>query len=67
MNKDQIQGAAKKAVGKVQEKTGEIIGSPKHQVAGVGKQIAGQAQETYGDAKESFKDAVNQENKNKKS
>ena len=34
MNTDQIKGAVKEAAGKVQSKTGEIIGSPEQQAKG---------------------------------
>lgn len=58
MNKDQIKGAAKDAAGKVQEKTGELIGSRDQQLKGQAKQIEGKVQKGYGDAKEAAKDAL---------
>jgi uncharacterized protein YjbJ (UPF0337 family) len=51
MNKDQVKGAVKKAAGKVQQKTGEAIGSTGQQVKGLVKQAEGKAQKAYGDAK----------------
>jgi uncharacterized protein YjbJ (UPF0337 family) len=56
MNKDQVKGAVKDAAGKVQRKTGEMIGSPKHEARGAAKQVEGKVQKNYGDAKEAVKD-----------
>lgn len=56
MNKDQVKGAGKQAAGKVQQKTGELIGSEKHQAKGLAKQAEGKVQKNYGDAKETLKD-----------
>ncbi len=58
MNSDQIKGAAKDAAGKVQEKTGEVIGSKEQQAKGLKKQAEGSVQKNYGDAKENVKDAI---------
>ena len=58
MNSDQIKGAAKDAAGKVQSKTGEIIGSPEQQAKGMAKQVEGKTQKNLGDAKEILKDKV---------
>lgn len=49
MNKDQIQGAANDAVGKVQEEVGKLVGSNEQQVKGLEKQISGKAQKAVGD------------------
>ena len=57
MNKDQVKGTMKEAVGKVQGKVGEIVGNPKQQVKGLAKEIAGKTQRSVGDAKEIIKDA----------
>jgi uncharacterized protein YjbJ (UPF0337 family) len=51
MNKDQVKGAVKHAAGKVQQKTGEAIGSTDQQVKGLAKQVAGTVQKAYGDVK----------------
>ena len=59
MNKDQVKGAMKDAAGKVQEKTGAIIGSKKQQAKGLAKQMEGTAQKAVGDVKEAVKDAAN--------
>lgn len=55
MNKDQVKGTVKQAAGKVQQKTGEIIGSEKQQAKGVGKQVEGKIQKGFGDLKENHK------------
>jgi uncharacterized protein YjbJ (UPF0337 family) len=57
MNKDQAKGAVKEATGKVQEKAGELIGSPRQQAKGLAKEVEGKAQKRVGDAKETIKDA----------
>ena len=51
MNKDQATGAAKDAIGKVQEKTGEVIGSSDQEAKGLIKQAEGKLQKAYGDVK----------------
>jgi uncharacterized protein YjbJ (UPF0337 family) len=56
MNKDQVKGATKQAVGKVQQKAGEILDSEKHQAKGIAKQVEGKVQKNYGDMKENIKD-----------
>jgi len=58
MNKDQVKGAAKDAAGKVQQKTGDVIGSTEQQAKGLAKQVEGKTQKNYGDAKEVLKDAT---------
>jgi uncharacterized protein YjbJ (UPF0337 family) len=57
MNKDQVKGAAKDAAGKVQQKAGDMVGSPKHEAKGLAKQAEGKTQKAVGDAKEAIKDA----------
>lgn len=56
MNKDQVKGAAKEAAGKVQSKTGELIGSESQQAKGTAREIEGKVQKNVGDAKEAVKD-----------
>ena len=63
MNKDQVKGAVKDAAGKVQRKTGEVIGSEEQQVKGLAKQVEGKAQKSYGDAKEAVKDSTKDANR----
>jgi len=55
MNKDQVKGTVKQAAGKVQQKTGEAIGSEKQQAKGVGRQLEGKIQKGFGDVKEGHK------------
>lgn len=55
MNKDQVKGTVKQAAGKVQQKTGEAIGSEKQQVKGAIKQVEGKVQKGIGDLKENHK------------
>jgi len=57
MNKDQVKGAAKDVVGKVQEQTGKLVGSKKQQIKGLSKQISGKLQKGVGDVKQSVEDA----------
>ncbi len=57
MNKDQVKGAIKDAAGKVQEKTGEVIGNSEQQVKGLAKQVEGKVQKQVGNAKEALKEA----------
>ena len=56
MNSDQVKGAVKKSIGKLQRKAGKAVGSPRHQMKGAAKQAEGTAQKAFGDAKEDFKD-----------
>lgn len=58
MNRDQIKGATKDAAGKVQEKTGALIGSKEQQAKGMAKQAEGTVQKKFGDAKEALKDKI---------
>ena len=60
MNKDQVKGAVKDVAGKVQQKTGDVIGSSEQQLKGLAKQVEGKAQKQLGDAKEAVKDARRQ-------
>ena len=56
MNKDQVKGAIKDAAGKVQEKTGQVIGSTKQELKGIAKQVEGKTQKVVGDVKAGLKD-----------
>jgi uncharacterized protein YjbJ (UPF0337 family) len=55
MNKDQVKGVIKEAVGKVQEKTGQVIGSKTQQAKGLAKEVEGKAQKAAGDVKAAVK------------
>ena len=56
MNKDQVKGAAKDVVGKVQEKAGKLVGSEEQQIKGLSKQISGKIQKGVGDVEQPVKD-----------
>lgn len=57
MNKNQVKGAAKHAVGKAQESIGKMTGSKKQQAKGLAKQVAGKMEKGAGDIREDIKDA----------
>ena len=59
MNKDQAKGHMKDIGGKIQEKAGEITGSPENQVKGKAKQVEGKMQKGVGDAKNIVSDKDN--------
>lgn len=52
MNKEQIKGTVKEAAGKVQQKAGELVDSPKTVAKGVAKQVEGKTLKAVGDIKE---------------
>jgi uncharacterized protein YjbJ (UPF0337 family) len=52
LNKNQAHGAINELAGKVQEKTGKLIGSKEQQTKGIAKQVVGKAEKSLGDAKE---------------
>ena len=56
MNKEQVKGAAKDVVGKVQEEAGKLVGSKEQQIKGLSKQISGKAQKSVGDVKQVVED-----------
>ena len=56
INKDQVEGRAKEAAGKVQEVAGKAVGSETRRAKGMAKKVGGAAQATYGDVKENVKD-----------
>ena len=57
MNKDQVKGTVKEAAGKVQQKTGKLLGNPKQEAKGLATKLEGKVQKKVGDAKEALKDA----------
>jgi uncharacterized protein YjbJ (UPF0337 family) len=57
MNKDQIEGTAKRVGGKIQQKAGKLVGSKKQQAKGLKTQVEGKAQKRVGDLKEVVKKA----------
>lgn len=56
MNKNQVKGAAKQVVGKVQEQAGKLVGSKKQQIKGLAKQVSGKVQQGVGDVEQSVED-----------
>jgi len=58
MNKDQVKGAVKDAVGKVQEKAGQVTGNDTQRAKGLAKQGEGKLQKGYGDLKEKAKEKL---------
>ena len=58
MNRDQVKGAAKIVAGKIQEETGNLIGSDEQIVKGVKRQIAGKKLKGRGDVKEIVEDFI---------
>lgn len=58
MNKDQIQGTVKEVAGKVQQKAGELVDSPKTVAKGVAKQVEGKGQKALGDLKDAAEKAT---------
>jgi uncharacterized protein YjbJ (UPF0337 family) len=57
INKDQVEGRAKEATGKVQEVAGKAVGSTNQQVKGNINKNVGAAQAKFGDAKSHMKDS----------
>ena len=55
MNKDQVKGSLKEAAGKVQVKTGEVVGSKSQQASGMSKEAEGKGQKATGDVKDAVK------------
>jgi uncharacterized protein YjbJ (UPF0337 family) len=55
INKDQVEGRAKEAAGKIQEVAGRIVGNPTQQVKGNLKKNLGAAQAKFGDLKSGSK------------
>jgi uncharacterized protein YjbJ (UPF0337 family) len=70
INKDQVEGRAKEAAGKVQEVAGKAVGSTTQQVKANINKNAGAAQAKYGDVKSdlksSAKDAEREANRDSK-
>ena len=51
---DKAEGTVKEAVGKVKEKTGEVIGNPDLQDRGTAEKVEGKVQQKVGDVKKVF-------------
>ena len=58
VNKNQVKGAAKDIVGKVQEEAGKLVGSKEQQAKGLKKQVEGKVQQQIGNLEEAVKDTT---------
>jgi len=54
MNRNQVKGAAKDVVGKVQQKVGQLTGNKTQQAKGAAKQVAGKVQRGAGNVEEAL-------------
>ena len=54
MNRNQVKGAAKDVVGKVQRKVGELTGNKNQQAKGAAKQVEGKVQRGAGNVEEAL-------------
>jgi uncharacterized protein YjbJ (UPF0337 family) len=61
MDKQHVKGAANKAIGKVQKKTGQALDDRSMQAKGAAREVAGKAQQKVGDAKDAVRDEVRRE------
>ena len=61
MNRDQVKGAAKDVVGKLQRKVGQMTGSSSQQIKGGARQMEGKLQKGAGD----MQDAADKANRGK--
>ena len=57
MNKQQVKGRVKEAVGTVQQQAGKLVGSKEQQLKGVAREQAGKAQKLAGDLKEVLRES----------
>ena len=58
MNKDQVKGAVKEVAGKVQQKTGKLLGNTNQEAKGLAKKVEGKVQKKVGNAKKVLKGAI---------
>jgi len=58
MDKDRVEGSARKAKGSVKEAIGKITGDSKTQAEGAAEKSAGRAQSTVGGVKDAVRDAT---------
>ncbi len=57
MDEDRREGAIKKTVGKIKQKTGELLGDKKTEVEGRQQRAEGEVQNTVGGIKDSFRES----------
>lgn len=55
MNKDQVEGRAKEAMGNVKDAAGDMTGNRRLEAEGKADQVEGKVQKTVGDVKEDIK------------
>jgi uncharacterized protein YjbJ (UPF0337 family) len=55
MDKDRVEGSAKKIKGDVKEKAGEVLGDEKMKSEGKGDKVAGKIQNAIGGVKDAIK------------
>ena len=55
MNKDQVKGRIKEAVGGTKQAAGKAVGNDRLRAKGAGEKAIGKVQGSYGDAKDSLK------------
>lgn len=58
MNKDQIKGRAKEAMGKVQKNVADAVDNESAQQRGAEKELEGKVQKNWGDAKNKVADTI---------
>ena len=58
MDQDRKEGAIKKTVGTVKEKTGQVIGDRKTEAEGRKERVEGDVQNTYGSAKDKAREVT---------
>ncbi|XAH25746.1 CsbD family protein [Xylophilus sp. GW821-FHT01B05] len=58
MNKNQVEGRAEQAKGKIKELAGKMVGNQRLQGEGLAEQAEGKARAAYGNAKEAVKDGI---------
>ena len=61
VNKDQVQGRAKEAAGKVHEVAGKVVGSTNQEIKGKINKNSGAAEAKFGDIKSDVKDSKHQD------
>ncbi|MDB5873583.1 MAG: ral stress protein CsbD [Ramlibacter sp.] len=57
MNRNQVNGAIKDALGRVQEHAGKTMGNSEQEAKGLARQGQGRLQKAYGDLKEALKNS----------
>jgi uncharacterized protein YjbJ (UPF0337 family) len=58
MNKDQLRGAFRVAIGSLEERAGRLTGSTRWRLSGVKRQVIGQTQRLVGNARAAVKGAT---------